>query len=240
LRCTPGHPTGTTRAELIARTTLRAVIKVLLAEDEAMVRAGVKAILSVAPDIEVVAEAGDGRAAVELARAHRPHVVLLDIRMPVLDGLGAAAELRRAVPEVAVVMLTTFSEEEYITTALDAGASGFILKSGDPYELMAAIRAVHGGAAYLSPQIARWVIQHMSGGRMGRQAAARERIAGLAPRERQVLALVGAGLSNAEIAERLFLVEGTVKAYVSAVLSRLNLKNRVQAAVLAHEAGLVS
>jgi DNA-binding NarL/FixJ family response regulator len=216
------------------------VIKVLLADDEAMVRAGVRAILAAAPDIEVVVEAADGREALELAGAHRPDVAVLDIRMPVLDGLGAAAELRRVVPGVAVVMLTTFSEDEYITRALDSGASGFLLKSGDPYELMAAVRAVHGGAAYLSPQIAHRVIQQLSGGRLSRQAAAKGRIAALTPREREVLALVGAGLSNAEIGERLFLVEGTVKAYVSAVLSGLDVKNRVQAAVLAYEAGLVT
>jgi DNA-binding NarL/FixJ family response regulator len=216
------------------------VIKVLLADDEAMVRAGVRAILAAAPDIEVVVEAADGREALELAGAHRPDVAVLDIRMPVLDGLGAAAELRRVVPGVAVVMLTTFSEDEYITRALDSGASGFLLKSGDPYELMAAVRAVHGGAAYLSPQIAQRVIQQVAGGRMSRQSAARERVAALTPRERDVLALVGAGLSNAEIGKRLFLVEGTVKAYVSAVLSGLDVKNRVQAAVLAYEAGLVT
>jgi DNA-binding NarL/FixJ family response regulator len=215
------------------------VIRVLLADDEMMVRAGVKAILAAAEDIEVVAEAGNGREALELAVAHRPHVALLDIRMPVLDGLGAAAELRRVAPETAVVMLTTFSEDAYISGALDGGASGFLLKSGDPYELMAAVRAVHGGASYLSPQIAHRVIEQVSGGRMSRQSAAIERIAELTPREREVLALVGAGLSNAEIGERLFLVEGTVKAYVSAVLSRLEVKNRVQAAVLAYEAGLV-
>ena len=211
----------------------------LVADDEVMVRAGVKAILAAAPDIEVVAEAGDGREALGLARAHRPDVALLDIRMPVLDGLGAAAEFRRAAPDTAVVMLTTFSEDEYIIRALDSGASGFLLKSGDPYELMAAVRAAHGGASYLSPQVAHRLIQQVSGGRMTRQAKAKQRIAALSPREREVLALVGAGLSNAEIAQRLFLVEGTVKAYVSAVLSRLEVKNRVQAALLAYQAGLV-
>lgn len=215
------------------------MIRVLLADDEAMVRAGVRAILAAAPDIEVVAEAGDGREALELARAHRPDVALLDIRMPVLDGLGAAAEFRKASPDTAVVMLTTFSEDEYIVAALDSGASGFLLKSGDPYELMAAVRAVYGGASYLSPQIAHRVIQQVSGGRMTRETAAKERLSGLTPREREVLALVGAGLSNAEIGEKLYLVEGTVKAYVSAVLSHLEVKNRVQAAVLAYEAGLV-
>lgn len=204
-----------------------------------MIRAGVRAILASAADIEVVAEAGDGRTAVEQARAYRPDVVLLDIRMPVLDGLRAAAELRRVVPDTAVLMLTTFSEEEYITAALDSGARGFLLKSGDPYELTAAVRAVHGGASFLSPEVAHWVIQQVSGGWMSRRAVARERIASLTPREREVLALVGAGLSNADISKRLYLVEGTVKAHVSAVLSRLALKNRVQAALLAYEAGLV-
>jgi len=215
------------------------VIKVLLADDEALFRAGIRAILARADDIEVVAEAGDGREALSLARAHRPDVALLDVRMPGLDGLGAAAELRRAAPDVAVVMLTTFSEDEYITAALDHGASGFLLKSGDPYELMAAVRAVHAGAAFLSPRVAQRVIQQVSGGWAGRRAAARERITRLSPRERDVLALVAGGLSNAEIGERLCLVEGTVKAHVSAVLGRLDVKNRVQAAVLAHEAGLV-
>lgn len=210
----------------------------LLADDEVMMRAGVHAILAAAPDIEVVAEAGDGRAAVDLARAHRPDVALLDIRMPALDGLAAAAEFRRVVPEVAVAMLTTFSEEEYIAAALESGACGFLLKSGDPRELITAVRAVHGGGSYLSPEVARWVIEHFSGGRVTRQAAARKRIELLTPREREVLALVGAGLSNAEIGARLFLVEGTVKTHVSAVLSRLGVSNRVQAALLAYEAGL--
>ncbi|GII96480.1 DNA-binding response regulator [Sinosporangium siamense] len=211
----------------------------LLADDEVLVRAGIRAILAASPDFEVVAEAGDGREAIELARGHRPDVALLDVRMPVLDGLDAAAEMRRAVPGVAVVILTTFSEDEYIAKALEGGASGFLLKSGDPYELMAAIRAVHRGAAFLSPQIAHRLIQQVTGGRMSRRSAARERIAVLTPREREVLTLVGAGLSNAEISARLFLVEGTVKAYVSAILGRLEVRNRVQAAVLAYEAGLI-
>ncbi|MFD4945872.1 response regulator [Streptomyces sp. NPDC058239] len=214
-------------------------VRVLLADDEAIVRAGVRAILAPAPDIEIVAEAGDGREAIELARLHRPDVVLLDIRMPLLGGLGAVAELRRTVPETAVVMLTTFSEDEYIAEALDNGASGFLLKSGDPYDLMAAVRAVHGGASFLSPQVAHQVIAQVRGGRIARESAARERIAALTPREREVLALVGAGLSNAEIGERLHVVEGTVKAYVSSALSRLDVRNRVQAAVIAYEAGLV-
>ncbi|WP_049562145.1 response regulator [Nonomuraea sp. SBT364] len=216
------------------------MIRVLLADDEAMIRAGVRAILSAAPDVEVVAEAADGHQAVEQARAYRPDVVLLDIRMPVLDGLSAAAELRRVVPETAVVMLTTFGEDEYVATALEAGVSGFLLKSGDPYELMAAVRATHEGAAFLSPRVARQVIAQLSGELIARRQAARAKVAVLTPRERDVLALLGVGLSNVEIGRRLFLVEGTVKAHVSALMTRMGVRNRVQAAVVAHEAGLVA
>lgn len=214
------------------------MIRVLLADDEAMIRAGVRAILSADPAIEVIAEAGDGREAVQLARSHRPDVALLDIRMPRMDGLAAAAELRRAVPDTAVIMLTTFGEDDYIARALSGGAAGFLLKSGDPHELLAGIRAVADGAAYLSPKVAHRVITELAAGRMSHGTDARRRTAALTPRERQVLALVGAGLSNAEIARRLHVVEGTVKAYVSAILTRLEVRNRVQAAIIAYEAGL--
>jgi DNA-binding NarL/FixJ family response regulator len=219
-------------------------IRVLLADDEAMVRAGVRAILGSDEGIEVVAEAADGQEAVALTQRHRPDVAVLDIRMPRMDGLAAGAEIKRTVPETAVVMLTTFSEDAYIAKALGDGASGFLLKSGDPHELIAGLKAVADGAAYLSPKVAHRVIAELGagtgGGRMARAAAAREQVEVLSPRELEVLALVGAGLSNAEIAGRLFLVEGTVKAYVSAVLTRLAVKNRVQAAIVAYEAGLVT
>lgn len=216
-----------------------ALIRVLLADDEAMVRAGVAAILAADPQIEVVAEAGHGGEAVELVRSHRPDVALLDIRMPELDGLAAAAEIRRVMPETAVVMLTTFSEVTYITRALGDGASGFLLKSGDPRELIAGVRAVADGAAYLSPKVAHRVITELnSTGRMSRRSEALEQIESLAKREREVLTLVGEGLSNSEIAYRLHIVEGTVKAHVSAILNHLAVRNRVQAAILAYEAGL--
>ncbi|MFC7818167.1 MULTISPECIES: response regulator transcription factor [unclassified Streptomyces] len=218
------------------------MIRVLLADDEAMVRAGVRAILASGGESEVVAEAGDGREAVELARAHRPDVALLDIRMPRLDGLAAAEEIARTVPGTAVAMLTTFSEQSYVARALAAGATGFLLKSGDPYELMAGVRAVAEGAAFLSPKVARYVVEDLGrdGGRLAREERARASVARLSPREREVLGLVGAGLSNPEIAARLHLVEGTVKAYVSAVLDRLEVRNRVRAAIVAYEAGLVA
>ncbi|WP_371402020.1 response regulator transcription factor [Kribbella sp. NBC_00662] len=220
------------------------MIRVMLADDEAMVRAGVRAILGTDDEIEVVAEAADGVEAVEAVRRHRPDVAVLDIRTPRMDGLAAGAEIRKAVPGTAVVILTTFSEDAYIARALGDGASGFLLKSGDPRELIAGLKAVAGGAAYLSPKVAQRVIAELSGGSgggvMARAAAAKEQVAVLSPRELDVLGLVGAGLSNAEIAARLYLVEGTVKAYVSAVLLRLGVKNRVQAAIVAHEAGLVT
>jgi DNA-binding NarL/FixJ family response regulator len=214
-------------------------ISVLIADDEAMIRAGIRAILVNDPEITVVAEADDGDSAVEAVRRHRPAVALVDIRMPRLDGLSATAEIRRLAPATGVVMLTTFGEDEYISRAIAAGAAGFLLKSGDPRELTAGIRAVAAGAAYLSPRVAHRVITELAGTRLGAGAAARTRVAVLTEREREVLALVGAGLSNGDIARRLFLVEGTVKAYVSSLLSRLGVRNRVQAAILAYEAGLV-
>jgi len=221
------------------RPRLERMIRVLLADDEAMIRAGVRAILTTDPGIEVVAEAGDGHEAVELARLHRPDVAVLDIRMPRLDGLGAADALRRTLPDTAVVMLTTFSEDDYIARALGGGVGGFLLKSGDPRELIAGVRAVAAGGAALSPTVARRVIDTLGGERLTRAAAARARLAPLTGREREVVSLLAAGCSNQEIAARMYVVEGTVKAHVSAVLGRLGLRNRVQLAILAHEAGLV-
>ncbi|MFF5970100.1 response regulator [Streptomyces sp. NPDC012769] len=200
-----------------------------------MVRAGVRAILGRDAQVEVVAEAGDGHEALALARRHRPDVVLLDIQMPGLDGLTAVARFRRELTTVGVIMLTTFGQDEYITRALEEGADGFLLKADDPRELLRGVRAVGAGGAYLSPRVAGRVIAGM---RAHRSAHPRRPLNRLTERERDVLAALGAGLSNAEIAARLHLVEGTVKAHVSAVLTKLGARNRVEAAIAAHEAGL--
>lgn len=215
------------------------MIRVLLADDEGMIRAGARAILSADPEIEVVAEAADGRQAVELVRRHRPDVALLDVQMPQLDGLDAASEILRSDTPTAVVILTTFGNDDYISRALSDGASGFLLKSGDPRELIAAVHAVAEGAAYLSPEAARRVINGLPSSRTAGQRAAYEQIGKLSGREREVLGLLGAGLSNAQIARRLHLVEGTVKTHVSSIFTRLAVGNRVQAAIIAHEAGLI-
>lgn len=216
------------------------MIRVLIADDEAMVRAGVRSILESDPDIEVVCEAANGREAIDGAQRHRIDVAVLDIRMPVLDGLSAAAEIAATTPDTRVVMLTTFGEDDYIERALGGGALGFLLKAADPRELIAGVRAVSEGGAYLSPAVARRVIAPYRDGDRVRGADARESVAALTGREREVLALLGAGASNAEIGAQLHLVEGTVKGYVSGILMKLGVRNRVEAAVLAHRAGLVS
>ncbi|WP_433345027.1 response regulator [Microtetraspora malaysiensis] len=211
-------------------------VRVLVADDEAMVRAGVRAILARDPHVEVVAEAGDGHEAIALTRRHRPDVVLLDIQMPGLDGLAAVARLHQELTAVGVIMLTTFGQDEYITRALEEGADGFLLKADDPRELLNGVRAVGAGGAYLSPRVAARVIAGM---RAHRSAHPHRSLDRLTERERDVLAGLGAGLSNAEIASRLHLAEGTVKAHVSAVLTKLGARNRVEAAIAAHEAGLI-
>ncbi|RSS50379.1 DNA-binding response regulator [Streptomyces sp. WAC07061] len=218
-------------------------IRVLLADDETMIRHGVRLILRHADGIEVVAEAADGRQAVELAAVHHPDVVLVDIRMPVCDGLAAIAPLLALDPAPRVVMLTTFGDDENVVRALREGAAGFLLKDEGPEELISAVRAAAAGDAVLSPGVTGAVISRMLGapepaGAGG--ADADERIARLTGRERDVLAALGQGLSNQEIAARLGIGTGTVKTHVGAILDKTGSTSRVQAALLAHRTGLAS
>ncbi|MGK5543897.1 response regulator [Streptomyces sp. URMC 127] len=216
-------------------------IHVLLADDETMIRHGVRLILRHADGIEVVAEAPDGRQAVEMAAAHRPDVVLLDIRMPVCDGLAAIAPLLALDPAPRVVMLTTFGDDDNVVRALREGAAGFLLKDEGPQELISAVRAAAAGDAVLSPGVTGAVVSRML--RAGEPpspggALADERIARLTGREREVLAMLGEGLSNQDIAARLGIGTGTVKTHVGAILDKTGSASRVQAALLAHRTGL--
>ncbi|WP_411070802.1 response regulator [Streptomyces sp. cmx-4-25] len=214
-------------------------IRVVIADDEPLIRAGIRMILNSDPEIQVVGEAADGRAAVEAARAHAADVVLLDIQMPVLDGLSALPELRRAAPAARVVVLTTFGERENVLRALEYGGAGFLLKDTAPAELIGAVRAAAAGDAYLSPAATRHVVERLAKGREAARAEeARGRVAALSEKERDVLALLGEGLSNADAGRRLHMSEGTVKTYVSRILAKLDCENRVQAALLARDAGL--
>ncbi len=215
-------------------------ISVVLADDEPLVRAGVRAILGADPEIDVVAEAANGREAVDAVTRFRPAVVLLDIRMPLLDGLGAAREVVRRAPETKIIMLTTFGEDGYIDEALGIGAGGFLLKASDPHELISGVRAVASGAAFLSPAVARRVVNRLRAGQTTIPTEAATAVGRLTGRERDVLELLGAGCSNAEIGARLYLTEGTVKGHVSSVLAKLGARNRVEAAITAYQAGIVT
>jgi DNA-binding NarL/FixJ family response regulator len=215
-------------------------IRVLLVDDEALVRAGLRMILESADDLEVVGEADDGSKAVGAVQEHRPDVVLMDVRMPGLDGLAAARDVLRLAEPPRVVMLTTFDLDTYVFAALEAGASGFLLKDTPPRDLIGAVRVVAAGEAMLSPAVTRKLIGHFAeGGGTSRRDAALVRVGGLTDRESDVLVAVGRGLSNAEIGRELFLSEATVKAHVSRLLTKLDASNRVQVAILAHEAGLL-
>jgi DNA-binding NarL/FixJ family response regulator len=215
-------------------------VRVVLADDQTLVRAGFRALLENADDIEVVGEAANGAEAIELARSARPHVVLMDIRMPLLDGLEAT---RRIVADellagVRVVVLTTFELDEYVFEALRAGASGFLLKDIDPADLRQAVRVVAGGDALLSPAVTRTLIQEFVA-RPARQSVAPERLSALTDREREVMALVAEGLSNDEIAQRLFMSPATARTHVSRAMVKLGARDRAQLVVLAYQSGLV-
>ena len=215
-------------------------VRVLLVDDEELVRFGLRTVLEAAGGFTVVGEAGNGAAGVAAARALHPDVVLVDIRMPVMDGLAATREILALPDPPQVAVLTTFHLDEYVYAALAAGAAGFLLKDTPPREIAAAVRAVADGTATLSPAVIATLIDSYVDRRAApRRAEALRRIAGLSDRERQVLQLLGSGGSNLELAQRLFVSEATVKTYVSRLLTKLELVNRTQAAILAHEAGLL-
>lgn len=221
--------------------------RVLIADDQALVRAGFRMILEAQPDIEVVAEAADGDAAVRLARRHRPDVVLMDVRMPGLDGLEATRRLLSSfagdppapVPRPPrVVILTTFDLDEYVYAALQAGAAGFLLKDVSPEHLVGAVRTVAVGDALLSPSITRRLVERYARPQAAIDAAP-EALATLTGRETEVFKLLARGMSNAEIAETLVVSEATIKTHVAGILAKLGLRNRAQAVVLAYESGMV-
>jgi DNA-binding NarL/FixJ family response regulator len=215
-------------------------VRVLLVDDEELVRFGLRTVLEASGGFEVVGEAGNGADGVTAARELRPDVVLIDIRMPVLDGLAATRQILAQPDPPQVAVLTTFHVDEYVYAALAAGAAGFLLKDTPPREIAAAVRAVADGTATLSPKVTAALIDsYVDKKAAPRRAEALRRLAGLSDREHEVLALLGTGESNAELAKRLFVSEATVKTYVSRLLTKLDLANRTQAAILAHEAGLV-
>lgn len=212
-------------------------IRVLLADDHELVRAGFRLVLDSEPDLRVVGEAGDGAEAVELTRLHRPDVALMDVQMPHVDGIEATRRLVAASSPTRILILTTFEREDYVVDALQAGASGFLLKNAPPEELVTAIRVVHDGGAILAPSVTRGVIERFASQRP--IARRDELVVTLTGREREVLELVASGLTNTEIASQLHLGTTTVKTHVSNVLTKLGLRDRVQAVVFAYETGLV-
>ena len=210
-------------------------IKVVLVDDQALFRAGIRMLIESQHDIEVVGEASDGREAIDVVRAAKPDVVLMDIRMPVLDGLGATAELLRDPHPPRIVMLTTFDLDEAAARAIRQGASGFLLKDADPEFLLAAVRTVHAGSAVVAASATRDLFAHFANATP--RAVPRE-YENLTEREREIFALAAHGLSNAEIAAREFLSEATVKTHISRILMKLGLRDRVQLVVFAFEHGL--
>jgi len=214
-------------------------IRIVLVDDQELVRTGFRMVLDAQPDMTVVGEAPDGQAAVEFARTHTADVMVMDARMPRMDGVAATRQIRQAGDRPRVLMLTTFDLDEYAFAALKAGASGFLLKDVPPEELLFAIRAVHSGDAVVAPSTTRRLIDRFAPMLPADDGHAPPELAGLTDREREVLILVAQGLSNAELAGRLFVSEATVKTHVGRILAKLGLRDRVQAVVYAYENGLV-
>ena len=215
-------------------------VRVMIVDDDRLMREGLRAVLSSDDRLEVVAEAGDGRAAVQRARHAGPDVVLMDVRMPELDGIAATAELLAAAPQARVMILTTFEDDAYILGALRAGASGFLLKRSSPEHLIAAIHTVAAGEALLSPSVTQRLIDRLARQPLVGDATADPRLDELTPREREVLELIAQGLSNREIAAALTVEETTVKSHVKRVLMKLGARDRVQAVIFAYESGVVA
>ncbi|HZR96617.1 MAG TPA: response regulator transcription factor [Gaiellaceae bacterium] len=213
--------------------------RVLVADDQAMIRAGLRKILEAEPDLTVVGEAGDGEDAVAEARLQRPDVVLMDIRMPVLDGIEATRRIVLAQPSTRVLVLTTFGLDTYVFDSLRAGASGFMLKDAPPEDLVAAVRIVAAGDALLAPAVTRAVVEEFAR-RPAAPPLAPQSLSELTPREREVLDLLARGLSNPEICERLVISEATAKTHVARILQKLGLRDRVQAVIYAYESGVVT
>jgi DNA-binding NarL/FixJ family response regulator len=212
------------------------MIRVLIVDDEALVRSGLRLILQTAEDITVIAEAGDGAAAIAATARHRPDVILMDVRMPGTDGLTAAQHLAATPDPPKIIMLTTFDLDEYVHAALRAGAVGFLLKDTPPHDLTTAVRTVAAGNAMLAPTVTKRLIHAYADTQPARVHAARQRLATLTDREQQVAHAIARGLSNADIGRELAMSEATVKAHVSRLLTKLDLTNRVQAAILVHDA----
>jgi DNA-binding NarL/FixJ family response regulator len=214
-------------------------VRVLIVDDDDLMRAGLRAVLSSDPTIEVVDEAADGREAVRLTRRLRPDVVLMDVRMPNLDGIAATRELLAGSPQTRVLILTTFEDDDYVFGALAAGASGFLLKRTRPEQLIGAIHTIAAGDSLLSPSVTRTVIDRMAHHYVQPDPSVSRRLRDLTPRERDVLELVASGLSNSEIAARLVVEESTIKTHMKRILAKLQLRDRVHAVILAYETGLV-
>lgn len=216
------------------------MITVGIADDEPLVRGGLRGLLEQASDITVVAEAGSGSGAVELVRRHQPRVLLVDVTMPGVDGVAVAETVRGSAPGTAVILLTARANDGHIQRALRAGAAGILLKDGNPREVVAAVRAVAAGEAMLSPAITRRLLDRMADIDLAPVEHARTLVGRLTAREREVLGLVAKGMGNGQIARRLYVSEGAVKAHVSRLLTKLSCDNRVQAAILAHSARLAA
>jgi DNA-binding NarL/FixJ family response regulator len=213
-------------------------LRVVIVDDDDLMRAGLRAVLSSDDGVQVVGDAADGREAVECTRRLRPDVVLMDVRMPTMDGITATREIVAAAPQSRILILTTFEDDDYVFGALSAGASGFLLKRTRPEQLIAAIGTIAAGESLLSPSVTRTVIQRMAQQPLPDPKAGR-RLRDLTPRERDVLELVARGLSNGEIATTLVVEESTVKTHMKRILAKLGLRDRVQAVILGYETGLV-